>query len=166
MTENICKLNLDNVQILAICRDIELCCAEIYNYYAGLFTHNSEISDLWKKTANEEENHAKQFALAITLHKKGIIENTSIDSDTAETTLKNIKIIYEGVKRNQPSLTDALKISIKLEEKLSDFHTSAVANFVDESFKNMFIAMMKADNYHLGKLQNAYSKILKVDIPL
>jgi len=166
MAENIRKSNLDIVQILEICRDIELCCAEIYNYYADLFMHTSEISDLWKKTANEEENHANQFSLAITLHKKGVIENTSIDSDKAETTLKNIKIIYEGVKRNKPRLTDALRIAIQLEEKLSDFHTTAVANFVDESFKNMFTAMMKADNYHLDKLQKAYSKILKGDIPL
>lgn len=152
---------IDILKILEICRDIELCCGDLYIYYAELFKSNPEISDLWKKTAMEEEAHANQFMLAIKLCRQGVIENVVIDELKAENTLRNIKIICEGVRKYPPTLADALKSAIKLEEKLADFHTSAVACFADESFKNTFIAMLKADNYHLSKLQAAHEKILK-----
>lgn len=155
----------DLVRVMEICRDIELWCAELYKFYADHFKDNPAIADLWQKTADEEENHANQFTLAIKLGKQGAVEGVMMDPYKAENALHVIKSIYDGVRHTKPGLEDALRSAIKLEHKLSEFHSVAVTCFTDESFKKMFMAMMKADDYHIGKLQAAYEKIIKVNHP-
>lgn len=163
MSGSIGNASVELVRIMEICRDIEIWCAELYKFYADLFKDNPEISDLWKKTANEEENHANQFTLAIKLRRQGAIDSVIMDPFKAETALNVIKSIYEGVRHTKPSLEDALRSAIKLEHKLSEFHSVAVTSFSDESFKKTFMAMMKADDYHIDKLQTAYEKLLSTN---
>lgn len=161
MTTNINNAYIQLVKVLEDCRDIEFCCAELYKFYADHFKSIPEISELWRKTAFEEENHAEQFTLAIKLQRQGAIEYVMMDPFKAANALNIVKSICDNVKKTKPNLEDALRSAIKLELKLSEFHTVAVASFADESFKKMFTAMMKADDYHLTKLQAAYDKLLK-----
>lgn len=162
---SIANANMELVRIMEVCRDIELWCAELYKFYADHFKDNPEISELWKKTADEEDNHANQFTLAIKLRRQGAIDSVMMDPFRAENTLNVIKSIYDGVRHTKPSLEDALRSAIKLEHKLAEFHSVAITCFVDDSFKKMFTAMMKADDYHIGKLQAAYEKIIRTNHP-
>ena len=60
---------------------------------------------------------------------------------------------------NPPELVEALSTAIKLENYLSDFHLVCVASFEDQSFKNMFSAMMAADQQHIARLECALNSL-------
>jgi len=60
---------------------------------------------------------------------------------------------------NPPTFVDALSTSIKLENYLADFHLVCVASFEDQSFKNMFSAMMAADQQHVARLESELNAI-------
>jgi rubrerythrin len=153
-------ISMEDLRILDICRDIELMNEQLYRYFAGLFAEEREISALWRKTANEEANHAKQFDLAIRL-KNEMLESVSIDAGTAVSAFKFVRTVLESAKNSPPNAADAFQIAIKLEERLVSLHLECIAGFSEESHKELFRAMMACDNHHLESLleaQKAYSK--------
>lgn len=154
---------VDIVRILEICRDVEICVSEIYYCFEESFGDSPEIARLWKKTAMEEENHAKQFVLAINLRKQDLVRGVSIDQETAEAVLHKVKSLYETVRRSRPAAADALRMAMELEEELAEYHMSALARFQDSSHKMLFEAMMNHDNGHALELKKAYEKVLAAD---
>ncbi len=161
MTETNGGTRGDVLRILEICREIEECIAALYHYYADIFKDAPDISQLWEKTAREEENHANQFTLAITLYRQRVVQAVKTDLHTAETILNKLKSIYETVKQSRPTIADALRSAIKLEEKLEEYHMSSLAHFQDESYKKLFDAMMKNDQGHIVALERAYKKVIE-----
>jgi rubrerythrin len=161
MTTNT-KADLEILRTLELCRDIELYNAELYRYYAEIFQcSDPELSAMWQKTADEEDNHANQFVLAIKLRKQNLILHVGIDSFRATTTLNFVKSIFDGVRKNKPSAVDALRSAIKLEMQLEGLHMDSIAFFNDETHRKLFEAMMKADNAHLERIQEAYKLRLR-----
>ena len=151
--------NLNIQQTLELCEQIERCNAEIYRHFAKTFANMPEMAALWHKTALEEENHAHQFTLAIKLQHLNVIKETNLDKVKANSFLAHVKSVYDGVLTTNPSKFYALVTAMNLEEKLAEFHANAVAVFVDDSFKNLFTAMMKADREHLDTIQRVYHRL-------
>lgn len=161
MAETLGGTREDVLRILEICREIEVCMAELYHYYAEIFSDTPGMSKLWEKTAREEENHANQFALAITLRRQGVVQAVNTDLFTAETILNKLKSIYATVKQARPTIADALRSAIKLEEKLAAYHMSSLALFQDESYRKLFEAMMKNDQGHIVSLERAFKTVIE-----
>jgi len=159
MTENPAGTKVEVLRILEICREIELQCAGIYHYYAEIFSDSRNMAELWEKTAQEEENHAYQFGLAINLRRQGLVQSVSIDQNMAETILNKLISLYEEVRRNRPGIADALRLAIEVEEKLSEYHLSTMALFQEESHRKLFEAMMKNDHDHVDALKKAYQEV-------
>ena len=153
-------VNGETVKVLEICRDIELANAELYRYFAGIFRDHAEMAALWHKTAQEEENHAKQFVLAIAMRREQLVDALAIDSNTAENTLNFIKGIYDMVRVNKPSMLEALRSAITLEVNLGKFHMTTAVHFVEKSHRQLFAAMMKADKDHVEALREFYQRLL------
>jgi rubrerythrin len=151
-------MTMEEVRILDICRDIEILNEQLYRYFADLFSENKEIATLWKKTANEEANHAQQFELAIRI-KKELLESVIIDAWTVATAFKFVRTLLESVKKSPPSVADALQIGVMLEERLTNLHLECIACFTEESHKMLFRAMMAQDNRHMESLREAQKKI-------
>ena len=149
----------DIERILETCIEIEQCNADLYRYFARIFADFPGMAKLWEKTAQEEDNHANQFILAIKLRKLKVIDDVASDIINAGSFLTLVKSISEGVKIIKPGRIDALVTALDLEEKLAAFHANGVAHFVDESYKKLFTAMMKADRNHIVLLQKAYQKL-------
>jgi len=149
----------DNERILEICIEIEQCSADLYRYFARIFADFPGMAKLWEKTAQEEDNHANQFILAIKLRKLKVIDDVTADIINAGSFLTLVKSISEGVKIIKPGRIDALATALDLEEKLAAFHADGVAHFVDEKYKKLFTAMMQADRNHIETLQKAYQKL-------
>jgi len=152
--------SVDVVRILEICRDVELYVSELYYYFEESFRDTPGMAELWKKTAMEEENHARQFVLAINLRKQDIVHAVSIDQDSAEAVLIRVKSVYETVRRSRPAIVDALRMAIELEEELAEYHMSVLGRFQDKSHKMLFEAMMNHDNGHALELKKAYENVL------
>ncbi|MSN25702.1 MAG: rubrerythrin [Geobacter sp.] len=144
--------------LLEKCRETELLCKELYEYFAELYSSNRDAYCLWSKTAKEEENHAAQFTLALKL-RKGMPCMVTVGPDKIESINNQIRAVIAKVKVTPPKLADALSSSIKLERFLAEFHLSCVVVFEDESYKKMFNAMMASDQEHIASLQSAYDTL-------
>lgn len=154
------KVCVDIVAVLDTCCRIEESNAELYRIYAEQFSESPDISSLWMKTALEEDNHASQFKLVAKL-REGCIDTVVVDRWNADSTLKKVLSIIESVRKTPPSILDALRSAIKLEEHLSSFHVECAICFEDESFKKLFHSMMANDNHHVKKLKDAYDHHLR-----
>jgi rubrerythrin len=151
---------VDIVRIMELCRDIEMYNAELYKFYAEIFSADEEISKLWSKTALEEESHMNQIVMAIGMREQWHVASVKVDIFRAENTLRMVKSIYDGVRLNRPSLIDALRSAIKLEHNLDTFHMSNVATFKDGNLNELFKSLMNADREHIGMLESLYRKTL------
>lgn len=164
MDADVVKINMDITRILEICREIELSFADLYRYYAGLFSGHEELATLWRKTAAEEENHAKQFGLAISLQRQQVIDAASIDGFTAKNSLHIVRSVHEGVKKHLPTMLEALSSAIKLEENLTEFHVTTAVHFVDTCHQQLFAAMMRADSKHVEALQEFRQRLVAASV--
>jgi rubrerythrin len=143
-------------KILDIFRAIELKSAELYAYFAQLFADDLQLSELWMKTSQEEENHARQFDLVIKLIKENAIDSLSANMEEAISAYDYIDQIYNKVRLDPPTPAEALITAIGIEKYLVDFHVIGVTWFLDFSFQQLFTSLMKADNDHVEALTTAY----------
>ena len=153
MSAAVGNFNVDIIKVLEICRDVELVSAELYNYFAEIFSEHEELAALWRKTAWEEESHAQQFALALKMRREPLVEAVAMAGRRAEHALNIVKSLNDVVRKNKPTMLEALRAAIKLEQGLAAFHMSTVASFVHESHKELFSAMMLADTDHVEALE-------------
>ncbi len=144
--------------LLEKCREIELLCKELYDYFAGLYSDNEDAVRLWSKTASEEANHAAQFTMALRLI-NDLPCIILVDATRVESVILQFKGLIAKIKSAPPKLVDALGSSIKLEKYLAEFHLGCVAMFEDDSYRKMFNAMMSSDKEHVESLQAAYDKL-------
>jgi rubrerythrin len=152
-------MTISDQRLLERCREIELLCKDLYMFFAELYIGNDEAVQLWQKTADEEQNHAEQFTLALRLSRNFSCQVT-VDSKLVESTISKIKAVIEKVKLTRPELKVALCSAIKMENFLVNFHLGCVVLFEDNNYKNMFNAMMASDNQHIASLQAAYDKLV------
>jgi rubrerythrin len=135
------------------CTRIEGLCADLYHYYSDLYRDSAEVSQLWKKTALEEENHQKQFELANRLQKAGGIE-LNADLDRAYRIHQKLVKLLEHVRQNPPDIVTALTRAIEMEESLADLHLDSSVHFHDESLRRMFQALLAYDQDHIKSLRH------------
>jgi rubrerythrin len=153
------SIGLGTKDVLEVCQTVEFTCAELYHYFAELFKDDRDIFLLWLKTAMEEENHARLFALVAKLRRNNIVESIRIDLVDAEVTLLFVRSVIDKVKKNPPSLVDALRLAIDLEKKLDGFMMGNVIDFADKTHERSFLAITNSDNKHVEALQVAYDKL-------
>jgi rubrerythrin len=149
---------MDEMQALDLCAGIEMKCAEIYRKFEMLYADLPEIASLWRKTALEEDNHAEQFKLAYRLRGKGIGE-VKVDCEKIEALMQEIESCMDKIESVHPQLTSALRLAIRLEDTLSDFHMLKAVEFKDPELSKLFAAMMDNDRGHVTMLENALAKL-------
>ena len=151
----------DDTHILEKCREIELLSKKLYHFFADIFADDADIKALWTKTADEEQHHADQFTLALKM-KKNLNITLNINMQKAVFVVGELEKMINKFEVNPPKLTDALSTAIKLENYLVDLHLVCVVSFEDQSFKNMFSAMMAADQQHIERLQSTLESMISM----
>jgi rubrerythrin len=146
--------------VLEVCQEVEFSCAELYHHFAELFKDDRNMFLLWLKTAMEEENHARLFALVAKLRRSNIVETIRIDLIDAEVALLFVRSVIDKVKKTPPSLAEALKLAIDLETKMDGFMMENVIEFADKTYEKSFLAITNSDNKHVESLQEAYSRLI------
>ncbi len=146
--------------ILEVCRDIRLMCAELYHFYADLFVDDRAALLFWKRIAMGEENHAKEFSLIAKLRRQNIIQSFGSDSIDAEIALVYLRSVIDKTRQNPPSIAEALSTSIRLEEKLSRFHLQNIVKFADPSFRRQFTKVIQAEQERIASFRKAYEQLV------
>jgi predicted class III extradiol MEMO1 family dioxygenase len=108
------KNSADIVKVLELCRDVEAASAELYKYFAEIYSDHPELAALWRKTAKEEEDHAKQFVLALKMRREPFIDAIVIDGSKAENALKIVRSLNDMARKSPPGMLEALRAAIKL----------------------------------------------------
>ncbi|MCM2360048.1 MAG: hypothetical protein NDI77_17990 [Geobacteraceae bacterium] len=148
-------LTPQEIRVLDICRQVELANEQLYLFFAELFKDDARLAQLWRKTAMEERNHANQFKLATAIQ-TGMIETVNLDFAEAAETLEFVRLLLDSAKKSPPLPEEALRIAVELEGKLSNFHMDCQVHFTEESFVEMFRAMMAADDEHTRAIRQAW----------
>lgn len=154
------SMGLGTLDVLDVCQAVEMSCAELYHYFAGLFKDDRESFQLWLKTAMEEENHARLFGLIAKLRHKTVIESIRIELIDAEISLLYVQSLVDRVKMHPPSLEEALRIAIDLEKKMDGFMLEKIVVFADDSYERSFQAISNPGSRHVESLQEAYDRII------
>lgn len=154
------SIGLGTQDILDVCQSVEMACAELYHYFAELFKEDRETFRLWLKTALEEENHSRQYALIAKLRSKNVIESIQLELLDAEIALLYVRSLIDRVKQHPPGQLEALRIAIDLEQKLDGFLVEKVVLFSDPSHERSFKAIDNSDSRHVEALQEAYQRKL------
>jgi rubrerythrin len=137
-----------------VCAKIEGLSAELYHYYSDIHQDNEDVSQLWKKTAMEEENHQKQFELANRLRDEvGFELNTDIER--AYRIYHKLNSFLAHVRQSPPDIVTALTKAIEMEESLADLHLDTSVRFHDESIRKMFQALRDFDQDHVKSLRHS-----------
>lgn len=138
---------------LHICMGIEKLCADLYHFYGELFEEDPEASRLWNKTAVEEENHQKQFELALRLLNESEFEVSDESLERAYAIQHKLLVFMDKIKQNKPELHTAVAKAVEMEEKLADLHAHTALKFRDESLQRLFTALSEADHAHVSDLR-------------
>lgn len=150
------QLDTDRDKVLLffdVCAKIEGQCATLYHYYSDLYRDNPDVSQLWKKTALEEENHQKQFELAVRL-RDDVAFDLNADLDRTYRIHQKLDNLLEHVHQNPPDIVTALTRAIEMEESLSDLHLDVSVRFHDQSVSRMFQALREFDRDHVKSLRH------------
>ena len=158
------KLSVSDTHILDICCKVEENCADLYRYFALIYADSPQISDLWEKTATEEDSHAEHFRLASRLKGSGI-QSLKSDIYNVSVLLKKIQTIFASVQKSPPPLKEALKFAIKLEESMADYHMNTIASFEDKDLERLFSSMMRNDKDHILMLEKAHKDLSAMESP-
>jgi len=146
---------------LKVCMGIEDLCADLYYHYSELYKDIPEASQLWRKTALEEEDHRRQFEFALRLMHE-------IDFEISKDTLKRAFMIQckllklkDHIKDTKIELVTAITKALEMEESLADLHAHTSLTFKDESIQRLFKSLSEADHGHVADMQR-YQTMLRL----
>lgn len=138
--------------ILQHCHELELLMAQAYDALARAHAGQPRMSRLWAKTAKEEENHASQFSLALSLG-GDVMSSPKVDPADLNKALQDAKAFVHEAKTHNLPLVDALRKAIELEEQMAQFHLHVAVAFRSGAHEKLFRAMMAADKGHISALR-------------
>ncbi len=156
----LCAVENSAVLFFDVCARIEGCCAELYHYYSEIHCENVDLSNMWKKTALEEEGHQKHFELANKILDEVDFELTG-DLERARRMYGKLNTLLEHVRKTPPEPVVALSRAIEMEESLGDLHLDSAVRFKDDSINQMFQALRSFDQEHVIAMQRCLT-VLKL----
>jgi len=147
------KKGNDARRALQLCAEMEREMGELYRDLVAAHADDPALARLWTKTANEEDNHAHQFELALRFGED--IGKVRVSADTVAALVGVVRDQRRRHAASPPSPADALRAAIDLEDRFAHFHMSTVADFRSPNLRKLFEAMMAADRAHSAALREA-----------
>ncbi len=141
-----------NQVYLEVSMGIEGLCAGLYHHYGSICEDIPEAACLWKKTALEEENHQKQFGLALHLLHEIHLEILAGSLNRAHSIHYKLLKLMDHIKSNKPDLLTAVVKAIEMERNLADLHAHSSLNCKDDSLQRLFKSLSEADGDHVSDL--------------
>lgn len=150
-------LSMEKSFILDQCAQIESKCAEVYRHFAAIHADAAELAALWQKTADEEEDHAQAFRMLGRMKGEGV-GGVHADSTGVAAALRKLESLIELLKMSTVPPMEALKLALRMEAYLSQFHVNVVAVCDDAEMQKLLNAMMNNDLEHTEALEKTLEK--------
>jgi len=152
------QLPLREIHLLEECCAIEEKCADIYRHFGKIFSDSHDISALWNKVASEEGHHANLFRMAINTIKPGKSDKVPCSKNIKDI-MRALELIHQDVETDRPSLADAFRLALKIENSLAEFHINSVLKFSNSKISELFLHMEKYDQGHLELLHKTIDSL-------
>lgn len=142
------------------CAAIENLVGQIYTIFMEQQATSPQLAALWRKTVSEEQNHEQQFLLAKRLS-SSINTKPEVFTKRLEKLTEDINSCKVQIEATRLSPVESLRLAIKIEENLAEFHLNHVRLFYDESLNMLFESMMLSDNEHIEALKKELISLQK-----
>ena len=141
-----------NLATLDACVVVEETCAKIYRHFASLFSDNTDIAKLWSELAEEEEQHADKFRLAVKAHgsNPGSFEGENF---LIKAILAKLDSFMAKMRENPPQLREAFLTAAILEHSIEKFHLETGKRMVNEELAELLSSMAHNDRCHREIMQ-------------
>jgi rubrerythrin len=149
------KWPLETLNILGTCQHIHKYAEEFYQYLTEVHHDNLEIARMWGLCAIDKCNHSDTFKMAYRLKGEGI-SDIALSAERATNILNKMKTIPKGNACTPPSVVDALRFAIKMEENLSRVHISHVVTFYSEQDTTLMVSTLQSSNNIIHMMTEEY----------
>jgi len=140
------------------CAAIEETIAAIYRQLAEALPCDEELKAIWRKMADEEDQHAIQIGLAARLPYKETFRGENLTPAKVEQLLHRARTILAGVRSAGMTEEDALRVSLKLEGEFMAVHVASAAEFLDGKMREMFRCLARGDEEHHRALEEYHAR--------
>lgn len=149
------KIDSNSLLILDLCFEIHKLAEEIYLDLAEAHGEFREFARMWGLFAIDKCNHADTYKMACRLKGDGILKIHGTD-EFVRGILSKMKKIPKVNKNKPPSIENALRFSIKMEEFLSNVHFLYIVQFVNEQDAALLSSQLKSSSNILHVLTEEY----------
>jgi len=120
---------------------------------------------MWGLFAIDKCNQSDAFKMVSRLRGEGIKE-INMSAEVAANILLKVKSIPRGEKRNPPSVLDALRFTIRMEENLTSVHFSHVVKFHSEQNTSLMASSLQSSNSIIHVMTEEYLNltVLNADV--
>jgi len=150
-------------RLLTTCRKIEMVTAEIYQALALAHAHHPVIERIWRKTAQEEIDHANQIDLAMRI-KHGSLTGTAIEQGQAEEALGVAEKALAAIQLQAPGIESALCEAVRMERHFQQYHAYLACELSEGPTRQLFESLRKADAEHVAALEHAMEVVTQLGI--
>ena len=137
------KWTPEKLKVLDICQQIQKLAEAFYLHLAEIHREEREIARIWGLLAVDKCNHSDTFKMASRLKGAGISE-IYISAETAADLLSKMKTIADGMQLHPPSVVDALRFAIKMEESLHGVDFRHAVKFMSEQDMVLMTSPLKS----------------------
>lgn len=153
------KWPAEKLKTLDICQHIHKHAEDFYLYLAEVHQGHREIARMWGLFAIDKCNHSDTFKMVSRLKGEGIKE-INVSSEMAANILSKVKSIPR--RDNPPSVLDALRFTIKMEENLASVHISHVVKFYREQDTSLMASSLQSSSSIIHAMTEEYLNLTVV----
>jgi rubrerythrin len=145
----------ESLNILDTCQHIHKHAEEFYQYLAEIHHEHREIARMWSLIAIDKCNHSDTFKMVTRMKGEGV-KDITVSAELATNILNKMKTIPKAKSNKPPSVLDALRFTVKLEENLNSVHFSRVVKFVSEQDTALMASSLKSSSSILHMMTEEY----------
>jgi hypothetical protein len=152
------KIHTDQLIVLEICQHIHKLAEEFYQYLAGIHQAHPEISRMWGLLAIDKCNHSDTFKMATRLKGQGI-SAINVSSEAAANILTKMKAIPKNERQHTPSVVDALRFAVTMEENLNSIYFMNVVKFFSAQDTALMVSSLKSNSSILHMMTEEFMNL-------
>lgn len=135
------------------CRKIETLVSQVYQHFAAQSDYPERIRQLFRQLASDEEEHARQFDLALQLPAGTIGSVRRIAGEKVTRGVDMAQTLLQDLQYHRCDVEKALKVALRLEEEFVRIHLDNSVLMSDERISAVFTNLARGDEEHLATLR-------------
>jgi len=137
------------------CCKIELLASRIYQHFAAQGNFPERLRETFAQLARDEEDHARQFDLALELPEGALGDVKRIAWERIAAGLDRIRARFQDLHHEPCTAEQALKTALQLEKDFIRIHLDNSLYIEDQRIRRLFAGLARADEEHLATLREA-----------